>query len=239
MSKQVAVIGLGRFGTNLAIILHDAGYQVLAIDKGADLVETISSQVTHAVRANSTSETALRKLGIGSFDVAVVTIGASIQDSVMTTILLKKLGVRYIVARADNELHRDILESIGVHKIIFPEKDMAIKTGPILTMRDVTDYIPLGNGSGIIKIKAPRSFIGKTLEHIGLSSASKSGIVVLMIQRGKEVIPNPAPQEVISLIDILILVGNNNDIEKLLERAEREEWEEQKKGHNGLTLSSS
>jgi len=114
MSKQVVVIGLGRFGTSLAVTLHDSGYEVLAIDKASDLVEGIGAHVTHAVRANATNESSLQKLGICNFDVAVVTIGASIQDSVMATILLKKLGVRYIVARADNELHGDILQSIDI-----------------------------------------------------------------------------------------------------------------------------
>jgi trk system potassium uptake protein TrkA len=220
MSKQVAVIGLGRFGFSLAVTLHDAGYEVLAIDKVTDLVEGIGSRVTHAVRINATNETALQKLGISNFDVAVVAVGASIQDSVMITILLKKLGVRYIVARADNELHGSILESIGAHKVIFPERDTAFRTGPILTMRGVTDLIPLGNGSGIIKVKAPSYFVGKTLEDIGFGSGSKKGVVVLMIQRGKEGIVNPSVQEVVSHVDVLVIAGNSSDIEKLLEGKE-------------------
>jgi trk system potassium uptake protein len=223
MSKQVAVIGLGRFGNSLAIALQDAGYEVLAIDKSSELVDNISSHVTHAVRANATNQAVLEKLGVGGFDVAVVTIGTAIQDSVMTTILLKKLGVKYIVARADSELHRDILDSIGAHKVIFPEKDTAIKTGPILTMRGVGDYIPLGNGSGIVKVKTPHSFIGKTLEDVGLSLSSKNGAVVIMIQRGKEGILNPGPQEVISHIDVLVIAGNNPDIDRLLDKAEKAE----------------
>jgi trk system potassium uptake protein len=223
MSKQVAVIGLGRFGSSLAVTLHDAGYEVLAIDKVADLVEEITPKVTRAVRVNATNEATLQRLGINSFDVAVVTVGASIQDSVMITIILKRLGVRYIVARADNELHGDILEGIGANKVIFPERDAAIKTGPILTMRNVTDFIPLGNGSGIVKVKAPPYFIGKTLSDIGFGSDEKKGSVVLMIQRGKEGIANPTAEEVVSHIDILIIAGNNIEIEKLLEQAEKSE----------------
>jgi trk system potassium uptake protein TrkA len=232
MSKQVAVIGLGRFGTSLAVILHDAGYQVLAIDKEADIVEGIGSQVTHAVRADATKESALQKLGIKDFDVAVVTVGASIQDSVMITILLKKLGVRYIVARADNELHGAILQNIGAHKVIFPERDTAIRTGPILTMKGVGDFIPLGNGSGIVKAKATPYFIGKTLADIGFASGSRSGAVVLMIQRGKEGIICPTPDEVISHIDVLVIAGNNTDIDKLLEKADKVEGNGSTKSDN-------
>ncbi len=221
MNKQVAVIGLGRFGTSLAIALHDTGYEVLAIDKASNLVESIAPRVTHAVRADATNESALQKLSISGYDVAVVTIGASIQDSVMITILLKKMGVRYIVARADNELHGDILTSIGADKIIFPEKDTALRSGPILTMKGVFDYISLGNGSGIVKAKATSYFIGKTLEDIGFSFGRKSGIVVLMIQRGKEALINPGATEVVSIADYLIMAGNNIDIDKLLEKAEK------------------
>ena len=232
MSKQVVVIGLGRFGTSLAVILHEAGYEVLGIDKSADMVEGISASITHAVRADATKEAALKKLGIGSFDVAVVTVGASIQDSVMITILLKKLGVRYIVARADNELHGEILENIGAHKVIFPEQDTAIRTGPILTTEGVADFNPLGNGAGIIKAKATPYFIGKTLADIGFSSKSRSGALVLIIQRGKEGIINPSPDEVVSHIDILVMAGNNNDMENLLEKAEKT-GEEGGKRNNG------
>lgn len=221
MSKQAAVIGLGRFGTSLAIALYEAGYEVLAVDRSSNLVESIAPHVTHAVRADATNESALQKLSISGFDVAVVTIGASIQDSVMITILLKKMGVRYIVARADNELHGEILTSIGADKVIFPERDTAMRSAPVLTMKGVFDFISLGNGSGIVKAKATSYFIGKTLEDIGFSFGQKNGIVVLMIQRGKEAIVNPSASEVVSHTDYLIMAGNNIDIDKLLEKAEK------------------
>jgi trk system potassium uptake protein TrkA len=138
----------------------------------------------------------------------------------MITLLLKKLAVRYIVARADNELHGEILQNIGAHKVIFPEKDTASRTGPILTMKDVFDFIPLGNGSGIIKTKATPYFIGKTLADIGFGTGPKSGAVVLMIQRGKEGIINPSQEEVVSHIDVLVIAGNNGDIDKLLDKVD-------------------
>jgi trk system potassium uptake protein TrkA len=232
MSKEVAVIGLGRFGTSMAMILHDAGYEVLAIDKSADLIEGIAPYVTHAVQADATKESALQKLGIGRFDVAVVTVGASIQDSVMITILLRKLGVRYIVARADNQLHGEILENIGAHKILFPERDTAIRVGPVLTMQGVDDFIPLINSSGIVKAKATPFFVGKTLADIGFRSPDKNGAIVLMIQRGKEGIVSPGLDEVVSHIDILIIAGNNTDIDELLDKVEPPEVNIIK-NHNG------
>jgi trk system potassium uptake protein len=220
MGKQVVVFGLGRFGSNLAEILYNAGYEVLAVDKSAEIVESVSPHVTHAIRADATHESALQKLGINKFDVAVVAVGASIQDSVMITIQLKKMGIRYIVARADNEIHGSILESIGADKVVFPERDTARRTGPVLTLKDVVDYIPLEKSSGIIKVKATPYFIGKTLADIGFGSSSVKGVAVLMIQRGKEGIVNPSIEEVVSHIDILIIAGNIIDVDKLLEQAD-------------------
>lgn len=235
MSKQVAIFGLGRFGTSLAVTLHDAGYEVLAVDRSSELVDGISPYVTHAVRTDATNEPALKKLGISNFDAAVVTIGASVQDSVMATILLKKMGLRYIVARADNELHGEILSSIGADKVIFPEKDTALREGPVLTIRDATDFIPLGNGSGVIKMQAPSYFIGRTLADIGFGSTTKSGAIVLMIQRGKEGIINPGTDEIVSYVDMLIVAGNNSDIEKLIEKAEKIDLTNPKKRTNGTS----
>ena len=233
MNKQVAVIGLGRFGTNLAISLSAAGYDVLAIDNDTELVENISNNVTQAVKANAVNEAALHKLGIGNFDVAVVAVGASIENSVMITILLKKMGVKYIVARADNDLHGEILASIGADKVVFPERDVAIRTGPILTMKGVVDFIPLGSTAGIVKAKATPYFIGKTLGDIGIGSSGKCDVEVLMIQRGKEGILNPAPDEVVSHVDVLIMAGSTSDIDKLLEKTEKNE--EKPNGGNKTT----
>ena len=217
MKKSVAVIGLGRFGMSLATTLHDSDYEVLAIDKVAEITESIGSRVTHAVRADATNEAVLQKLGITGFDVVVVAIGAGIQDSVMTSILLKQMGVPHVVSRADNELHGGILEKIGVDKVVFPERDTAIRTAPILTMKSVMDYIPLSSGSGIVKVQAPPNFVGKTLSDLGFGPGGKKDVVVLMIQRGKEGIVNPGVQEVVSHIDVLILAGNNLDVERLLD----------------------
>ncbi|MDD5287577.1 MAG: TrkA family potassium uptake protein [Dehalococcoidales bacterium] len=229
MGKQVAVFGLGRFGSNLAEILYNAGYEVLAVDKSADLVEAVGSHVTSAIKADATHEAALQKLGINKFDVAVVAMGTSIQDSVMITIQLKKMGIRYIVARADNEIHGAILESIGADKVLYPERDTALRTGPVLTLKGVVDYIPLEKSSGIIKVKATPYFIGKTLADIGFGSSSVKGAAVLMIQRGKEGIVNPSIEEVVSHIDILIIAGNISDVDVLLEQADKHSENGEKK----------
>src|SRR4030042_1248745 len=115
MKKQVAVIGLGRFGVGLAHTLLDMGYDVLALDVDEDRVQAVASQVSRAIHADATDEAVLRGLGIDKFDVAIVSMGSGIEHSVVTTLLLRKLGVPLIVARADNELHGTILDKIGAN----------------------------------------------------------------------------------------------------------------------------
>ncbi len=221
MNKQIAVIGLGRFGANLATILNSRGYDVLAVDKSEEIVENIAPRVARAVRADATNETVLKKLGIGGMDMAVVTMGMAMQDSLMATILLKKLGVPHVVARANNELHGTILDKIGADKVIYPERDTAVRIAPILSMKDVIDYIPVTNGSGISKVKAPPRFVGRTLSDIGFGLGGTNQVVVLMIQRGNEAIINPSVQEVVSHVDVLLLAGNDDKIEDLFARADQ------------------
>jgi trk system potassium uptake protein TrkA len=113
MKRQVLIIGLGRFGISLATTLFSMGHDVMAVDVDDKKVQNISTQITHAVQADATDEAVLRELGVNNFDVAIVTIGEAIQNSVLCAILLKKLGVRYVIARAENDLHGTILDKIG------------------------------------------------------------------------------------------------------------------------------
>jgi trk system potassium uptake protein TrkA len=118
MKKQIVVIGLGQFGTSLATTLACLGHDVLALDRNEKEVQNVASQVTHAVQVDATNETLLKELGVGNFDIAIVGIGSRIESSVLATILVKKLGVPYVIARADSELHGSILEKIGADRVV-------------------------------------------------------------------------------------------------------------------------
>ncbi len=228
MKKQVAVIGLGRFGISLATTLTDLGNDVMAIDKDADIIESLGNSVTHAVRADATKESVLKDLGIPDYDMAVVSMGSSIEASVLITMLLKKLAVPVIIARAENELHKKILERIGVEKVILPENDTAHRIAPVLNLTEVDDYLEVVNGAGIAKLKAPEFFVGRTLADVGFGPEGKREVVVLMIQREDEAILSPSLQEVVSHVDVLFITGSVDEIEKLLDDAEKEEKEQQK-----------
>lgn len=216
MKKQVVVIGLGRFGYFLAETLFTMGHQVLAIDSDEKKVQSIAARITHAVQADATDEAVLRKLGISNFDVAVVGIGSGIQYSVLCTILLKKLGVKYVISRAENELHGAILERIGADKVIYIEREMAAKIAHQLNFPDAVDYVPVAPNYGVAKLaKVPR-FVGTSLGDLGFGQRAKGGVVALLLRREKEVIITPEPTEVVAHADMLIVSGSDDDIEKLL-----------------------
>jgi trk system potassium uptake protein TrkA len=215
MKKQVAVIGLGRLGIPLATTLHTLGHDVLAVDMDEKNVQDVASQVTRAVQADATDETALRELGIGNFDIAIVTT-SGIESSVLTIVLLKRLGVGYIIARAESELHGGILEKIGADKVVYPEREMGTMIAHVLTLGDVIDYIPVTTEYGVVKLIAPPSFVGQTLSGLGFGSKGKWKVVVLLMLRKQEVTIAPTNAEVVKAGDTLVISGSWDSLEKLM-----------------------
>ncbi len=222
MNKQIVVIGLGRFGFNLAASLAFLGHEVLAIDRSEKEVQAISSQVTHSIQADATSEDILRELGVSNFDIGVVGIGARIENSVLITLLLKKLGVPYIIAKADTETHGVILEKIGANRVVYPERECAVRVAQEITLADVSDYMALTSVYGVAKLEAPEHFVGHQLSTLGFGCEGKWKVAVLAVQRGKEVIMEPARWENIQTDDVLIIAGGHEDIEGLLRKAKED-----------------
>ncbi|MBM4444159.1 MAG: TrkA family potassium uptake protein [Chloroflexi bacterium] len=226
MKKQVAVIGLGRFGVGLANTLLDMGYDVLALDVDEDRVQAVASQVSRAIHADATDEAVLRGLGIDKFDVAIVSMGSDIEHSVLTTILLRKLGVPLIVARADNELHGTILDKIGADKVIYPEREMGTRVAHGLMLTNVLDYMSVDPSYGLAKIVPPGSFVGRTLSELGLGPQGRWEVAVLLIRREREVIIGPDRMEVVRPDDILIVSGSDVHLEQLMAEARKSAREE-------------
>ena len=218
MGKQIVVVGLGRFGISLASMLSRLGHDVLALDRDGEIVQSVASEVTHAVQVEATSEAALKELGIGNFDIAVVAIGSGIQSSVLATILLKRLGIPYVIARANDELHGDILEKIGADKVVYPEREMGERIGHEATLGDISGYMPVIPGYGIAKIEAKPGFVGKSLSDLGVGPKGRLGVAVLLIQRGKEVIVTPRESQTIDSGDVLIISGNDEKLGEFLAR---------------------
>ena len=213
--KQFVIIGLGRFGTSVAKTLYELGNDVLAIDKDAEVVQEIAEYVTHAVVMDATDETALNNLGIRNFDVAVIAIGANIQSSIMTTLLVKEAGVNYIVAKGNNELHAKVLYKTGADKVILPEKDMGIRVAHNIVSANILDYIELASNCSIMQIEALDKWCEKSI--IELNIRNKYGINIIAIKTGDDINVSPSPDTKIKKNDILIAIGKDKNLEKLEE----------------------
>ncbi|SFC54689.1 potassium channel family protein [Clostridium uliginosum] len=212
-NKQFVVIGLGRFGTSVAQTLYELGNDVLVIDKDEDIIQEISDNVTHAVQMDSTDENALRTLGLRNFDVAIVTIGSNIQASVMVTLLVKELGVKYIIAKANSKLHAKVLYKIGADRVILPEQDMGVRVAHNLVSTSILDYIELSSDYSIMEIEAISDWDGKSLREIKLRS--QYGINVMAIKKGDDINISPLPDDIVNAKDIIVAIGSAEDLSKL------------------------
>jgi len=230
MKKQAVVIGLGRFGSSMAEELYQAGHDVLAIDLNEKNVQNALGQVTYAVRGDATSKTVLQELGVQNFDVAVVSIGSDVQASILVTVLLKSLGIPFIIARSSNQLHGDTLERIGADKVVYPEQETGRRLAHVDFHSSVIDYMGLVSNYGITKMRPPDHLVKLTLGDAGLSGPrDKYGLAVLAIRRGRECILVPSRDEVISPGDILIIAGNSEQMGKLYLSVKQSDKETQPK----------
>lgn len=214
MKKQVVVIGLGRFGQSIARTLVLIGHEVLALDDDETRVEEVSPYVTHAVQTDPNSESALRELGVGNFDIGVIAL-PNIEQSVLATIMLRKLGVRFIIARATTEAHGIILEKIGADKIVYPEAEMGAGIAYTLTLGNVLDYIPVTSAYGVAKMVTPNHYFEKSLAEIGFGRTGRLEVVVLLIQRKQDIIISPSTTELVKPEDVLVVSGLWNKLDEL------------------------
>lgn len=212
---KFAVIGLGSFGLNVAKTLYEGGEEVVAIDIDKEKVNVIKSLVTHAVHMDSADKESLEAMGMKDVDVVVVSLGPEMESSILTVLYLKELGMKRIVAKALNEDHAKILDAVGADEVIFPEKDMAVRTAHRLSNPSVLESLPLLSGVIIQEIAPPEGFIGKSLSELELRK--KYGVQVLAI---KEIIPDrtvfvPDAEFVIRDSDILIVMGEERQLKKI------------------------
>lgn len=212
---KFAVIGLGSFGSNIAKTLYEKGNEVLTVDEDKDKIEEVKNFVSHAISMDAADKENLQAMGIKDMDVVIVSLGPEMEASILTVLYLNELGAKRIVAKALTEDHAKILESVGATEVIYPEKDMAIKTALKLSCPNVLEYLPLISGFGIQEIAPPEKFIGKSL--IELDLRNKYGIQVIAI---KELIPEkttfvPKADFVLKDSDILIIMGEDKQLEKI------------------------
>lgn len=214
MKKNFAVIGLGKFGSQVALTLEGLGQNVLAFDNEESVVERVKDYVTSAKILDSTDKEALKDSGVLQCDVAIVGIGnADISSSLMTVLNLKELGVRTIIARAVSSEHGKILSKIGANRVIFPEKESAIRFANQITSSDILEFIEVSPHYQAGEFIVPKEFIGKSIDSLNLPKNYR--ILVLAIRRGSNVIVIPRVSEKIKQGDILVIVGQTKDIVSL------------------------
>ncbi|EQF71156.1 trkA-C domain protein [Clostridioides difficile CD201] len=182
----------------------------MAIDKNEDSVQSISDKVTHSLIVDVTDEQALRSLGLGNFDVAVVAIGSDIRASIMATLIAKEMGVELIICKAKDELQAKVLYKIGADRVVFPERDMGVRVAHNLVSDNILDHIELDPEYSIVEIVTPNSWVGKTL--IELELRARYEITVLAIKTGKNINVTPSPDEELTAGSILVIIGQNTSI---------------------------
>lgn len=209
--KSYIVIGLGRFGGELARNLCALGCEVLAMDVRSDLVQQVANDVTHAVVGDAQDKEVLRALGAGNFDCAVIAIGDDLAASVLTIMNLKELHVPYIVCKAHDETHRSVLTKLGADRVVIPEREFAGRLARSLSSHNVLDYIELSPDYGILEVPAPKSWVGKTLKELNVRA--KLGVNIIAVESGKKTNVSPAADYLIKAGDVMVVLGDNGALE--------------------------
>ncbi|MCR4399745.1 MAG: TrkA family potassium uptake protein [Syntrophomonadaceae bacterium] len=218
MKRQFAVIGLGRFGSAVALTLADMGYQVMGIDRNEELVENIKDAITYAVTADIHDEKMLEALGIRNMDVVVVAIGNDLQASILVTLMLKQAGIPYVVVKAVNDLHGKVLERVGADKIVYPERDMGIRLAHYLGRANILDFIEISEEYSLVETRVPSKLAGSTLKETDLRA--RYGITVLAIKRGAQILVSPSANDRLQSEDVLILLGRTTALNHFMRKAE-------------------
>ncbi len=211
--KSYVIIGLGRFGTDVAKNLCSLGGEVMVIDQSSEKIQQIAADVTRAVVGDAQDKDVLKALGVPNFDCAIVAIGSDLGASVLTTMNLKELGVPKIICKAHDETHRRVLEKLGADRVVIPEQEQAYRLARSLSSPNVLDYIGLSDDYGIVELPAPKSWHGKTLAELNIRA--KLGVNIIAIRRdGKTEVSMAADFRMLSG-DVLIVLGSTRALERV------------------------
>ena len=208
--KSYIVVGLGRFGSEVARRLCSLGCEVLAMDIHNELVQQISSEVTHAVVGDARDKDVLKALGARNFDCAIVAIGDNLSASVLATMNLKELGIPCVVCKAYDDTHRRVLQKLGADRVLIPEQEIASRLAKSLSSRNVLEYIELSENYGIVEIAAPKSWVGQTLKELNVRA--KLGVNIIAFRRGGEIMVAPGADYRIDPEDVVVMLGDNRQI---------------------------
>jgi trk system potassium uptake protein TrkA len=218
-AERFVVIGLGHFGAHAASTVFAAGKEVIAIDRDQERVQAMAENASHAVIADATDRAMLKAIGVGDADVAIISLGERMDIITLAALHVKELGVPYIAVKALSEDHGRILEALGVHEVVHPEKDVAVRLANKLSRKDVVDFLPLMPGYSIIEIKTPPEFVGKTLKELSLRNTLNVQLIAIKKDVARRTRFNimPGADDVLHASDFLVLLGEDRHLDRIRE----------------------
>lgn len=209
MDKNIIVLGLGRFGMSVATKLFKDGFYVTAVDYDYDLIEKMADSVSSAIQADITEEVAMHSLGINNYDVAIIATGSDLESSIEATLICKDSGVKEVIAKASSKQHARILKKIGADRIVFPEFDTGQRLARSLAGPSLMEIIDFSDEISLIKIKARKSWIGKSL--VDLDFRKQYQMNVIAFERGGHMIIDFNPNLLIEEDDTIVLIGEKEN----------------------------
>ncbi|MDD2429005.1 MAG: TrkA family potassium uptake protein [Eubacteriales bacterium] len=214
--KSILIIGVGRFGRHLALDFMELGNEVMIVDQDEAVIESLSGQVTTAQIGDCKDEHVMRSLGVNNFDLCFVTVSSDFQSSLEVTSLLKECGAKYVVSKADREIHEKFLLRNGADEVIHPERDMARKASRRFSARNAFDYLELTSEYALFEIKMPGAWVGKSVRELAVRT--KYGINVIATKINMRVTPLVNADHVFKEDEHLIITGDQKEVVKILER---------------------
>lgn len=215
--KSFAVLGLGRFGRELALQLSRQGEDVLAVDRDRKCVDDVADDVTRAVTANFKEEDVLEELGVSSCDVVILSVGSDLALSVITLMNLKSLGVKHIICKAYDEMYRDVLLRLGANEVILPEREVAAKLAARLSSTHLRDYLMLSEDTAIEERSTPKAWCNKTIGELRIRNRYKVNVIAL--RRNTETIIAIEADTLLLPNDVLVLLGQTKDLQEIIDMA--------------------
>lgn len=217
--RRIGIIGGGQFGSSLAQALAKRGVEVLVLDRDRGVVDRLADIAAKAMEGDATEEGTLDAAGFRDCDIVVVAIGSDMESSILTTLSLKEMKIRCVVAKAASEMHGKVLSRVGADRVIYPDRDMADRLARMLVAPSVLDYVEVSQGVSVLEIAAPLDFVGKTLAESNIRKTY--GVTVLVLRRApqpdgtQDAIVSPNADDMIELGDTLVIFGADEKLGKL------------------------
>lgn len=217
--RRIGIVGGGEFGSSLAETLAERGVEVLVLDRDRSVVDRLADIAAKTMEGDATEEGTMEAAGFGDCDIAVVAIGSDMESSIMTTMSLKEMKIKVIVAKAASDMHGKVLSRVGADRVIYPDRDMADRLARMLVAPSVLDYVEVSEGVSVLEIAAPLELVGKTLSESKIRQTY--GVTILMLRRAPqpdgthETIVSPNADDMIELGDTMVIFGVDAKLQKL------------------------